>query len=212
MNVPQACVTSILLLLACSQLILIDNLMLFKFSCMCSTNEDFWIRFLFTWNLGFAFGSETFLTLFFDHVLEKEYQYLTGQLYPNPVPFPLFWKLLVLFTGSIITIGSGTKKFKSWFEDQKDSNLVQNIKIGLGSPILNNQAQNPPLLSEALTKVLSIVIALAVASIAFLRLLTNSLFLEGCFYNANASIFGFILPITYFVTKKDFRSHLLRNF
>ena len=45
---------------------------------MCGINEDFWARFLLTWNLCFAFGIQTPLTFMCDHVLKEEYQYLTG--------------------------------------------------------------------------------------------------------------------------------------
>ena len=122
---------------------------------------------------------------------------------------------MVLTTGSIIIIGSVSKKIKALVEAKKESNLVQNIQIGLEHPVLpniNNQAHNPPLLSDNQTKIVSMVLGVTITTLVFVRLSGQDMVFEMIMYNLNGSIFGFIFPILIFMAKKDFRSYISHNF
>ena len=135
------------------------------------------------------------------------------------VKIPIFWSILVLTTGSITIIGSVLKKIKTLIEARKESNLVQNIQISLEHPVLpniNNQAHNPPLLSDNQTKIVCTMLAVTITTLFVVRLSGQDMVLEMVMgmvmYNLNGSIFGFIFPILIFMTKKDFRSYISHNF
>ena len=205
------CVSSMLFLLSCSQLVLLENVMLFKNALYCCINEDFFYQFLVIWNLGFAIGSQSILSLFMGHFLVEEYQLLTGNLVKQ-IPFPIFWMILIFTSGSIIVIGSVTKKIKTFIEAKKDINVVQEIHIGIGDPtskIYNNQSHNPPLLSGAQTKIISLLTVLIFFFLFFGRFLEDLFIQFQLFvYVVFCTIFGLFLPLSFYLTKKPFYNHI----
>ena len=200
-------------MVSASQLVLIENLMLFKFSAFSGMDEDFFTTFIYIWNLAFAIGSQTVLSLKLDHFMAEEIQLLTGKWYPKG-HFPLFTKFLIFISSLIIIFGSVIKTLKKKIEDKRDKDRVIEIHIPAGTgPTLgyNNNARNLPLVSGTQAKMISFS--------SFISFLFFSFYRDpNVIKSINPHVFGYcfsglfyslIVPITYIVQKKDFRKYVL---
>ena len=191
------CLSGFLLLLSTAQLVLLENLMIFKFSLINSIDERFAANFLVIWNLAFASGFQGFLSYFEGHFLVEEFEFMTARKVNQHIPFPFLWKIHILSCGVVIVLGSFTKKFKQFTEAQKDSKY-------------NIQAQNPHLLSGIEISIVSLVVIFLVSIFACGRLLENVNFVVFLII-ITGLIFGLILPLTFTLTKKGFRNHICQN-
>ena len=211
-------------MVSASQLVLIENLMLFKFSTFSGMDEDFFATFIYIWNLAFAIGSQTVLSLKFDHFLAEEIQLLTGKWYPKG-HFPLFTKFLIFISSIIIIFGSVIKTLKRKIEARRDKNRVIKINIpaetsagteaetGVAAgPILNynNQARNLPLVSGTQAKIIAL---LSFGIFFFLASFRDPKVIK----SINPHVFGYcfsgffyslIVPVAYFVQKEAFRKYV----
>ena len=102
-------------ILCLTELIIFQNLMLFKFSQISILNEDFCSNFITMTNLGFAGISQ--LTLFWiDGLPVKPIEFRTGKIKISSIK-PKFWLLMSLIPSLIMIVGSivsSTKKGISW--------------------------------------------------------------------------------------------------
>ena len=127
--------------LALDGIIILQNLMLFKFSEMASINEDFWARFIYIWNWSFSYG----LAMSFNYsgpTVVSKMEFLTGNLETEEANYTtrrILWALIIL----TLIIGYLTKTIKKWVENKKDQNVVQPF-----NQIYNNRAVNDSLINR----------------------------------------------------------------
>ena len=123
-----------------AEFVILQNLMLFKFSETNSINEEYWSRFIKVWNWTFSYGISMSLNYSVSTVVSK-FSFLTGNLETSEKKDPIriiLWLILVL----IVIIGYATKTIKQWIENKKDEEIVAHFRQKFNTKPMNSSLIN----------------------------------------------------------------------